>query len=259
MRFLVVLSRRGRLALLACAVVLAGAVSLRWWPEESRREPRQAGERFPLAGRLIALDPGHGGIDGGCSFGPWLEKDLALDIVLRLRPLLHDAGARVFLTRQSDHDLSFQGQGSFRQRRDLSGRVALVRRSGAEVLLSVHLNAAHSPRLSGPITFYQSIDARADGRNDVGWSAQVAASRRLASLVQEELRALYPGCTEWFWPNRFYLLRHSPCPTALVEVGYLSHPKDRLHLLDPAFRQRIAAALATALRRYFAGEESALE
>jgi N-acetylmuramoyl-L-alanine amidase len=244
-------------------VLLAAAWARPLWPapdpERAKERAGQTAGRFPLSGRLVALDPGHGGIDGGCSFGPWREKDLALDVALRLRPLLHRAGARVFLTRQGDHDLSFQGEGSFRQRRDLSGRVALVRKSGAELLLSLHLNTAQDARLSGPLTFYQAVQGRPPGLRDREWAAQTAASRRLAGLVQEELRALYPGCREWFWPNTFYLLRHSPCPTVLVEVGYLSHPSDRLKLLDPTFRQRLAAALAAALHRYFAGEEPAGE
>ncbi|MGE5554625.1 MAG: N-acetylmuramoyl-L-alanine amidase family protein [Betaproteobacteria bacterium] len=260
MGLLVVIGRRVRaLGVIAAAVVLLAAVALPQWTVRGPAEGGRAEPSSPLAGRLIALDPGHGGIDGGCSFGPWLEKDLALDIVLRLQRQLHEAGARVFLTRQGDHDLSFQGEGAFRQRRDLSGRVALVRRSGAEILLSIHLNSARTPSLSGPITFYQAVEGRPRGLPDRAWSAQTAASRRLAGLVQEELRRLYPGCLEWFWPNTFYLLRHSPCPTALVEVGYLSHPSDRQKLLDPAFRQRIASAMAAALRRYFAGEQPAEE
>lgn len=257
-RLLVVIGRRGRR--LGWTILVVALVALAWWWAMAQGwwgGVRGYDRRFPLAGRLIALDPGHGGIDGGCSFGPWLEKDLALDLVLRLRPLLHAAGARVFLTRERDHDLSLQGEGSFRQRRDLSGRVALVRRSGAEVLVSVHLNAAHNLRLSGPITFYQSLKDRGPGRRDADWTRQAGESRRLAGLLQEELRGLYPGCEEWFWPNTFYLLRHAPCPTVLVEVGYLSHPEDRQRLLDPQFRQQIAAALAAGLRRYFAGERPA--
>lgn len=233
MRILLVLGRRGRrLGFSAAGLVLAA-----WLGLSLLTAGQGGGAGGSLAGHLIALDPGHGGIDGGCSYGPWLEKDLALDIVRHLRPLLHQGGARVFLTRERDHDLSRLGEGSFRQRRDLSGRVALVRRSGAEMFLSVHVNSATNPRLSGPITFYQ---------------LRGEESRRLADLAQEELLALYPGCTERAWPNSFYLLRHSPVPTALTEVGYLSHPADRLRLLDPLFRRRLAAALASALRRYFA-------
>jgi N-acetylmuramoyl-L-alanine amidase len=234
-RILVVAGRRRLGALLAATLIILAWVGL-CFTAAPGRGPRGGS---PLAGHLIALDAGHGGIDGGASYGPWLEKDLALDLVLRLRPLLHEGGARVFLTRERDHDLSSLGEGSFRQRRDLAGRVMLVRRSGAEILLSVHLNSALTPQLSGPITFHQ------EGREE---------SRRLAGLVQEELRALYPGCAERAWPHTFYLLRNSPVPTALAEVGFLSHLADRLRLLDPDFRRRLAASFTTALRRYFAGE-----
>lgn len=245
MTILVLVGRRLRAFLAGLAIlfllgllVVAGVVDL---PTGGRRRPAPAppsDPRYPLAGRLIALDAGHGGIDGGCNVGPWKEKDLALDVVRELRQLLHAEGARVFLTRQRDHDLSWLGIGEFRQRRDLHARVALVKRSGAELLLSVHVNAAYSPRMWGPITFFQGTSPE---------------SERLARLVQAEMLRLYPGSTEQAWPNTFYLLRHSPCPTALVEIGYLSHPDDRARLTDPAFRRKVAAALVAALRRYAAG------
>lgn len=244
---------------LAGLYVLAGGDALLRLPFEFRQGQRAGGggdEDEPLAGHLIALDAGHGGIDGGCSAGRLLEKDLALDIALDLRARLLNAGARAFLVRESDHDLSWLGEGSFRQRRDLSGRVSLVGRSGAEVFLSVHLNSALDPRLSGPITFYQALEAKPGGCPPGEWAARTRESRRLGELVQEELRALYPGCVERAWPHTFYLLRNSPCPTVLVEVGYLSNPSDRLRLADPEFRSRVAAALAQAIRRYFAGDKA---
>lgn len=245
MRLLVFLRRRTRRAWALLLPLAAGLFLLplgRHFLLQPEPPPEGLPERRLLAGRLIALDAGHGGIDGGCSVGPVLEKDLTLDIVLHLRTLLQSQGARVFLTREGDHDLSRQGEGSFRQRRDLSGRVSLVSRAGAEVLVSVHVNSARNSRLSGPITFHQ------------GQESQGRESRRLGGLVQEELCRLYPGCVERTWPQTFYLLRNAPCPTTLVEVGYLSHPADRLRLIDPLFRRHIAAAIAAALRRYFAGD-----
>lgn len=242
---LVLVGRRVRLALAIAALsFLAGLLAYAdvfGSPPGPGRQPAPVpppDPRYPLAGRLVALDAGHGGIDGGCSAGPWLEKDLALDVVLEVRRLLHAEEARVFLTRERDHDLSKLGRGEFRHRRDLHARVNLVRRSGAELLLSVHLNAAHSLGLRGPITFFQGASRE---------------SERLGRLVQEELLRLYPGCSERAWPNTFYLLRHSPCPTVLVEIGFLSHPEDRVRLTDPSFRRRVAAALVAALRRYAAG------
>lgn len=260
MKRLVVFRHRTRWALALLAPLAAGllllAGGLRPFLAPAERPPADFPDRRPLAGHLVALDAGHGGIDGGCSAGPVLEKDLALDIVLHLRTLLLNQGARVFLTREGDHDLSWQGEGSFRQRRDLSGRVALVRRAGAEVLVSVHLNSARNTRLWGPITFYQGQEVHSPGPAP-GRESQSQESRRLGELAQEELRRLYPGCVELAWPQTFYLLRNAPCPTVLVEVGYLSHPSDRLRLIDPQFRRRVAAALATALQRYFSGESPA--
>jgi N-acetylmuramoyl-L-alanine amidase len=197
------------------------------------------GERYPLVGRLIVVDPGHGGIDGGCSDSRgFLEKDVTLDVALRLRKLLAAEGAFILMTRETDRDVSPFGDATGgRHRRDLSGRVRLARESGAEAMVSIHVNSSSDLRTSGAITFYQ--------RNS-------RESQRLGELVQTELVAIQPGNRETAWPNNFYVLEYNPGPTALVEIGYLSNPHDRAQLVTPAYRQKVAEALYRALQRYFA-------
>jgi N-acetylmuramoyl-L-alanine amidase len=183
------------------------------------------------------LDPGHGGIDGGCNLNGLLEKDIVLEIALNLRRRLVAQGARVALTRESDIELSPEGdEGSFRHRRDLSGRVRLAREAKAEVMLSIHVNSAPGGRQSGPITFFQS---------------ERHESIRLANCIQAELLKLYPGCQERCYPADYYILRRGTCVTVLAETGYISHPEDRAKLTTPAFRQEIAAALERGLIAYY--------
>lgn len=199
------------------------------------------GNRYPLVGRLIVIDPGHGGIDGGCNDAQgFLEKDVTLDIGLRLRRLLVAEGAFVLMSRESDRDVSpFGDVKGGRHRRDLSGRVRLARESGAEAMVSIHVNYMSDRRTFGAITFYQTSSPR---------------SRRLGELVQAELVRIQPGNRERAWPNNFYVLEYNPGPTVLVEVGYLSNPEDRAKLLTPAYREDVAQALRRALWRYFVAE-----
>lgn len=80
-------------------------------------------------------------------------------------------------------------------------------------------------------------------------------AKRLALLIQRELVALQPENYREAIPADLYLLRESPVPAALVEVGFLSNPGDWARLADPSYRQHLAAAIARGLERYVAGEE----
>ena len=111
----------------------------------------------PLAGRVIGPDPGHGGVDGGAaSKSGVVEKEVTLKIALHLRDYLQEAGALVIMTREKDTDLadsSVRGL-SRRKTQDLMRRVRIVKESGADALISIHLNAIPSPRWKGAQTFY---------------------------------------------------------------------------------------------------------
>ncbi|NLG68509.1 MAG: N-acetylmuramoyl-L-alanine amidase, partial [Firmicutes bacterium] len=151
-------------------LVLAGTVT----GASAAAAPRFA--QPPLVGRVLVVDPGHGGIDGGCVADGYLEKDVVLPVAQELSRLLRAAGARVGLTRNQDMELGHMhpGPGS-RYHRDLAMRVAISRRLGPDLQISLHANASRDPRMHGVMVFYQP------GRPD---------SRRVAHWLVEALRDL---------------------------------------------------------------------
>ncbi|MFA7468040.1 MAG: N-acetylmuramoyl-L-alanine amidase [Desulfotomaculaceae bacterium] len=188
-----------------------------------------------LNGRVIALDAGHGGSDPGATGPTGLkEKEVNLDIALRLQKILTEHGAKVVMTRTSD---SFV---------DLYERTAIAERNRAEVFLSIHSNANPSHDKNGTSTYY---------RRDTGELApgvSQADNRRLASLVQSELLRTLGRRSLGVLQSNFVVLRTSPVPAALVEVAFLSNYEEEQMLRQDAVRQKVAESLAQSLNSYFA-------
>ena len=83
---------------------------------------------LPLSGKIILIDPGHGGADGGAGYGDVLEKDIALEISLKLRDYLQQQGALVIMTREEDQDLADEGTRGLSRRKaeDLRRRLKMI-------------------------------------------------------------------------------------------------------------------------------------
>lgn len=191
-----------------------------------------------LTGLTVALDPGHGGYDGGArahDSGLW-EKEINLQIALAVEKELLARGAQVVLTRREDLCLAPGDTATkARKRADLKARTDLAQAAGADVFLSIHLNEYRSRAESGPQVFYQRGGE---------------AGRLLAGALQAALVAgLKPGKIRSAMAGDYFVLR-SPIPSALVECGFLSNAAEEKLLLDPAYHTRIAAALADGLAEY---------
>ncbi|MBA4603209.1 N-acetylmuramoyl-L-alanine amidase CwlD [Thermoactinomyces mirandus] len=200
---------------------------------------------MPLSGKVIVLDPGHGGPDGGAvSQSGIQEKDIALQIVFYLRDYLQEAGALVYLTREKDQDLASPGKERLRSRKaeDLMRRIHFVKEKKADALISIHLNAIPSPLWSGAQTFY--FPAKEE-------------NKRLAAFIQSELVRNLEN-TKRFAKQKgdVYILRTSPVPTALVEVGFLSHPGEAELLADTRYQKKIAASIFLGIIQYYTGKEA---
>lgn len=194
---------------------------------------------FPLAGRVVVVDPGHGGIDPGCHLGDATEKEISLDVGLLLAAELRAQGGDVFVTRTQDVELSPYGRTQrTRHGRDLEARVLLAEAHGGHILVSLHVNAAKSERMGGGMVFYQPGSPE---------------SRLLAQSILAHLREVTPGNQNASLPADFYVLRHSKMPAVLVEMGFLTHRGDREILLSGDGRRRLAQAIARGIAEYLGG------
>lgn len=199
---------------------------------------------LPLTGKVIYLDPGHGGPDGGAVGNNTLEKDISLSITLLLRDYLQEQGALVLLTREEDVDLADEDTSGYSRRKaeDLKKRVKLINESEADLFLSIHLNAIPSARWSGAQTFY---------------NGRFIENEDVAKYIQDELRRNLENTERVAKPiDGVYLLKNSEKPGALVEVGFLSNPQEEKLLNSEQYQEKVAASIYNGVLRYFSNEKN---
>ncbi len=173
----------------------------------------------------VVIDPGHGGRDpGAVGIGGLQEKQVIFPISLRVAELLENQGLTVILTRRQDISL------------DLQSRVEIANRARATVFVSIHANAISlsRPDVNGIETYYAS-----------------ASGQRLAEALQASMLAATGMNNRGVKQSRFYVLRHTTMPAALVEVGFVTGVQDAPRLADPAWQERMAQAIAAGILRYF--------
>jgi N-acetylmuramoyl-L-alanine amidase len=202
---------------------------------------------LPLAGKIILLDPGHGGPDGGAGSEPALEKDIALEISLKVRDYLQEQGALVIMTRDSDRDLADPDTRGYSRRKveDLKKRLKMINEQDNDLFVSIHLNAIPSSKWSGAQTFYAS---------------HFKENAKAAKFIQEELRVNLGNTTRKAKPiNNVYILKNAKKPGVLVEVGFLSNPTERQRLQQEAYQDQVAASIYQGINRFFTNEDELKE
>ncbi|MGC5327753.1 N-acetylmuramoyl-L-alanine amidase CwlD [Brevibacillus sp. SYSU BS000544] len=200
---------------------------------------------LPLAGTVIAIDPGHGGIDGGATSrdGKIVEKDVTLPISLYLRDFLQQSGAFVVMTREEDTDLASPEAHKLRKRKseDIRGRVKFVNENSPDFLVSIHLNAFPATKYFGAQTFF---------------SPAYKESKEMAYLIQDEIKRTLsntdrlPKSTD-----DVFLIREVECPSVLIEVGFLSNELESKKLDTVEYQKAMANAIYQGILRHYAGEK----
>lgn len=202
---------------------------------------------MPLSGKTIALDPGHGGPDGGAeSKDGTIEKDINLNIALHLRDYLQEAGALVVMTREDDKDLADSSTKGYSKRKteDLMNRAQFINQKKADLFLSVHVNSIPEIKWSGAQTFYYP------NHKD---------SIVLATFIQEELKTNLNNTNRIAKPvGNVFLLKTLQMPSALIEVGFLSNPGEAEKLKSRNYQKKLAAAIYQGVLRYYSGEKVGL-
>lgn len=190
---------------------------------------------LPLLGKIIYLDPGHGGIDGGAEYKDIYEKNINLSISLKLEEQLGKLGAIVYLTRNGDYDLSVPNT-IHRKRSDLSRRSNIINSSNCDLFLSIHLNSEITGTWRGPQVFY-------DDNNE--------NNKNIAQLYQDELNKNLSGKREIKQAEDLYLQKRIKRPGVLIEVGFLSNSSDRYLLKTESYQNKVALVLKKATLKYF--------
>lgn len=199
---------------------------------------------LPLSGKVIVLDPGHGGIDGGAvGRDGVLEKDISLDISLKVRDYLQEAGALVIMTRERDKDLAGKDTQRIRTRKweDLQKRKEIINNSNGDLYLSIHLNALPASRWRGAQVFFNPSDKKGE-----------AASKFIQSELKRNLENTDRIAKSI---DGIFLLRTSKLPGTLVEVGFLSNPSERELLKTKSYQHKVSASIYQGILRYYTNEK----
>ena len=192
-----------------------------------------------IAGKRVIVDPGHGGYDPGAkSDTGLLEKDINLDVALRLRKHLSRVGIYAELIREDDRDYAEVVDCLTRKERDLNYRLKLIQQSKADLLLSIHANMFSDPVYKGAQTFFKPGDAN---------------SEQLATLIQEQLVKALGTNRRQAKPGEYRILEDVKIPAVIVETGFLSNPEEARLLGTADYREKIAAAICQGVISYFAG------
>ncbi|OAT85912.1 cell wall hydrolase [Desulfotomaculum copahuensis] len=197
-----------------------------------------------LAGRLVVVDPGHGGVDpGAVGKDNVLEKDIVLQVARRLTVYLRQGGARVVMTREGDSDLADpEITGLYkRKKQDLARRVALANSLSADAMISIHVNSFNNPGERGIQIFTRSGDP---------------ASLLLARSIQSEMNRLIKTSGRAPLYGNYYIISKTKVPAVIVETGFISNPAEYTLLQNPDYQSKLAWCLYAGIVNYFAGKST---
>lgn len=199
--------------------------------------------------RVVILDPGHGGQDPGASDSHrgLEEKNITLELAQRVRAILQKYNVDARLTRSSD------------QTTELDQRCILANRCGADLFVSIHLNAAANSDSSGiqthilppagcPITESAFVGTRdrvafpGNRHDEANMVLGYYLQRSLIKYTQLEDRGVRR--------SRFYVIRNVNCPAALVECGFISSRNDRPKIMTSAYRDNVVRGIAEGILTY---------
>lgn len=198
---------------------------------------------MPITNKVILLDAGHGGIDPGATNEDKsiLEKDINLQITLKLRELLESSGCLVLLTREEDTSLYEEEAGKTTRQKyneNLKNRRKMIEESGVDAFVSIHLNKFEQSKYYGAQTFYP------EGQND---------SKLLSQFIQDELKRVVDKTNQRkIKPSKdIYLLKENNIPSVLIECGFLSNEKESKLLNDEKYQEKVAWAIYAGIQKYF--------
>jgi N-acetylmuramoyl-L-alanine amidase len=212
----------------------------------------------------IVIDPGHGGDDHGTmSSNGLFEKDVVLDVALRLGKLLQGLGAEVIYTRATDRYLP------------LEARTAIANREGADLFVSIHANSSPDRDARGVETYYlnfttspESLEVAArentvarrpvselrDLVQKIAQQNRIAESHEFADDVEVALsRDLSGERNRGVREAPFIVLTGANMPAILTEISFLSNPEDESNVKNSHYRQKIAQALYDGISTYIKG------
>lgn len=185
--------------------------------------------------RVILIDPGHGGIDGGAkSSSGTIEKDINLQISLKLKKALEEKGYKVFLTREEDKELNTK------KVKDLDERCKMKRDTNCDIFISIHQNKFSKANCFGAQVWFADNEKSQKVANNIQESLKLKIddnNKRVAKAAKKDYRILRDGYEG---------------ASIIVECGFLSNSKEEERLKSDEHQQKIAQGIVDGVDKYFA-------
>lgn len=189
---------------------------------------------LPLLGRVIFVDPGHGGRDSGATYRNLYEKDIVLEISKQLRDKLIKKGAIVYMTREDDTDLSSKWD-TLKKRGDLYRRILLYKKYNAEIYLSIHLNSHINTSYHGAEVLYNPINKN---------------NKILGEIIMNNFKKEL-GSKRTLITTDLYMYKNTTVPGVLIECGFLSNANERYLLQQKKYQQNLVDIITKSVIEYF--------
>ena len=185
----------------------------------------------------IVIDVGHGGFDSGkIGVNGVLEKDINLQIALKLKKTLEAQGMHVVMTREDDTGL-YDENASNKKAQDLQRRCDLINENKPLLTVSIHQNSYTSPQIKGAQVFYYTTSTE---------------SQKLAEIIQKTLieQADPQNHRQAKANDSYYMLKRTSSPIVIVECGFLSNPEESAKLSDEEYQQKMADCICMGIFEY---------
>lgn len=199
--------------------------------------------------KVILIDPGHGGIDGGAqSKAGTIEKDINLQIALKLRDNLEEKGYKVYMTRDEDEGLYQKGNTvREKKREDLNRRVEMKKETECDIFISIHQNMFPQSKCYGAQVWYAS--------NDNSYNLATVVQDSIKESVKDNNKRVAKPAAE-----AYLILRDKyEGASILVECGFLSNSDEESKLKTDNHQQLLVDGIVKGIDQYFSDDSSTEE
>lgn len=189
---------------------------------------------------VIVIDAGHGGMDGGVSYGNMVEANITLEMSRQLQKILTDRGYKVVMTRDNTNALAGN------KKSDMQKRKEIILKSKPDMVISLHVNKFQDVRRRGVQVFYD------DTNNNK------AVGQQLQYLINSKVNAKYAGRDDLqSLGGDYFICKCSPYPAVIVECGFISNAEDRQLLGDGTYKTHLLTTIADGVDSMLASKVSA--
>lgn len=178
--------------------------------------------------------PAHGGRDPGTMYGNILEKDIVLEISLKLREELLKKGSIVYMTRETDTDLSSKWDVR-KKRGDLYRRIIMYKKYDTELYLSIHINQYKNSAWSGIEVLYNDINPE---------------NKKIGTILMKNFKTEF-GTKRTLKTTDLYMYKNTTVPGVLIECGFLSNANERYLLQQANYQEKLAKSITNSVVEYF--------